>query len=84
MEPTRADKKAAKANPWKLTAHQCMALRLVCEHGTAKRVEYVTDISHKVIEHHLHNARRAMGLFGTTLHLYLNWDRWTHAQGENK
>ena len=57
-----------------------MALRLVCEHGTAKRVEYVTEISHKVIEHHLHNARRAMGLFGTTLHLYLNWDRWTNEQ----
>lgn len=57
-----------------------MALRLVCEHGTAKRVEYVTEISHKVIEHHLHNARRAMGLFGTTLHLYLNWDRWINEQ----
>ena len=76
MKPTRQDEKAARNNPWKLTAHQCMALRLVCEHGSTKRVAYETDISHKLIEHHLHNSRKAMGLFGVDVRLFLNWARW--------
>lgn len=76
MTPTRADQKAANTNPWGLTVCQCMVLRLLCEHGNTKRVAYVTGISHKLIEHHLHRARKAMDFFGMDIRLYLNWDRW--------
>lgn len=80
MEPTKADQKAARNNPWGLTVCQCMTLRLVCEHGSSKRAAYHTDISHKLIEHHLHKARKAMGFFGVDVRLFLNWDRWTNEQ----
>lgn len=63
-----------------MTVCQCMALRLVCEHGSTRRVAYVTNISHKLIEHHLHKARKAMGMFGVDVRLFLNWDRWTNEQ----
>jgi len=78
MEPTRADRKAEKTNPWGLTAYQCMTLRLVCEHGSSKRAAYHTDISHKLLEHHLHIARQRMGMFGVDIRLFLNWDRWSN------
>lgn len=53
-----------------------MALRLLCEYGSTKRAAYVTEINSRLIEHHLRNARKAMGMFGVDVRLFLNWDRW--------
>lgn len=77
MNPAPIDHQRAKRNPWGLTAHQCMTLRLVCEHGGSKRTAYERkDISARLLEHHLLQARRAMGLFGMDVRLFLEWDRW--------
>lgn len=77
MTPTKTDLKAAQKNPWGLTPHQCMTMRLLCEHGSARRVAYEMDISVKVIEHHITRARKAMGSFGSDIRIYLSWYAWT-------
>jgi hypothetical protein len=76
MTPAPVDQHRATKNPWGLTPHQCMALRLICTHGGSKRVAYETQVSARLIEHHLHIARQRMGYFGADIRLFLEWDRW--------
>jgi hypothetical protein len=80
MTPASLDYNRAKHNPWGLTPHQCMALRLVCQHGGAKRVAYETEVSSRLIEHHLYLARKRMGMLGADIRLFLEWDRWIRKQ----
>ena len=77
MTPAPIDQHRATKNPWGLTAHQCMMLRLICTHGGSKRVAYeVPEINCRLVEHHLHLARQRMGFFGADIRLFLEWDRW--------
>ena len=76
MTPNRKDKKRAELNPWGLTAHQCMTLRIVCEHGGTKRAAYATGESERNIEGHLMLSRRRMGMLGTDIRVYLSWFKW--------
>ena len=76
MTPAPIDKQRAKKNPWGLTPHQCMALRLVCKYGGAKRIAHALGISEKTLEHHLHVARHAMGYFGPDVRAILEWYTW--------
>jgi hypothetical protein len=82
MKPSKKDKERAKKNPWELTAHQCMSLRLVCEHGGTKRAAYATGESERNMEGHLMLSRRKMGMLGTDIRVYLNWDRWLRSNDE--
>lgn len=79
MTPTPADRQNAKANPWRLTAHQCMAMRLYCEHGCLRRVENTSGIAPCNIKYHLNNARHRMKFYGNDIRVYLTWDRWARA-----
>ena len=81
MTPAPLDHTRAKYNPWGLTAHQCLALRLVCKYGGSKRAHYNANVSARLIEHHLHNARKQMGYVGSDIRMFLAWDRWTTKQG---
>lgn len=81
MKPAPIDYHRAKANPWRLSARQCMTLRLICEYGCTKRVNYESEMTNpRTVEHHLMRARRLMGLFGNDIRLYIQWDRWTRKE----
>jgi hypothetical protein len=84
MEPERVDKQRAKQNPWGLTPHQCMALRLVCAHGGSKRAAYKTGEPERLIEHHIYGVRKAMQMKGADIRIYLEWDRWSKNENGNK
>jgi hypothetical protein len=84
MTPTKLDKDRAKNNPWGMTAYQCMVLRLICEYGCTKRVNYDEErANQRTVEHHLMVARKCMKLFGNDVRLYLQWDRWTRKEKAN-
>lgn len=84
MTPSPLDKQRAKENPWKLSAKQCMTLRLICAYGCTKRVNYeVEQVNARTVEHHLMRARKLMGLFGNDIRLYIQWDRWTRKEKAN-
>jgi DNA-binding CsgD family transcriptional regulator len=76
MPTTKTDEARAESNPWGLTAKQCAALRMICEHGCTKRAVAATEIDGRTIEHHILTARRKLGYFGNDTRLYLDWDRW--------
>jgi hypothetical protein len=77
MIPSNLDHERAEKNPWGLTAHQCMTLRLVCEHGGSKRASYAFPAAPvRTLEHHLCTSRKCMGMIGNDVRLYLQWDRW--------
>lgn len=78
MTPTRFDKEAAKANPWGLTAHQCMSLRLLVLHGNAKLVDRATGIPAKTVQSNVENARIAMGLTGYDQRIYVMYALWAN------
>ena len=82
MKPNKKDRERAETNPWGLTPHQCMTLRLVCEHGGTKRAAYATGESDRNMEGHLMLGRRKMGLLGTDIRIYLNWDRWMRSEDD--
>jgi hypothetical protein len=82
MTPSKKDKERAETNPWGLTAHQCLTLRIVCQHGGTKRAAYATGESERNMEGHLMLSRRKMGLLGTDIRVYLNWDRWIRSNDE--
>lgn len=70
------DLERGKTNPWGLTAHQCAVLRMISDSGCTKRACLKYDVNPRNVEHHLMTARRAMGMFGNDIRLFLNWDRW--------
>jgi len=81
MTPASLDINRAKHNPWGLSPHQCLALRLVCEYGGSKRAAYERDdVNQRLLEHHLYYARKCMGLFGPDIRMFINWDRWTRKE----
>lgn len=83
MIPTELDLKRAAKNPWGLTAHQCMTLRLVCEHGGTKRTSHAEKLPLRTLEHHLLMSRKAMQMYGNDVRLYLQWDRWIRKDKAN-
>jgi len=81
---TELDRRRAFRNPWGLPKGNCFTLRVVCKHGGTKRAAYVENLSERILEYHLLMARKRMGLIGTDIRLYLQWDRWTRKdEGEN-
>jgi hypothetical protein len=76
MTPSEEDERLARLNPWSLTAHQCMAMRLYCENGTMKKVETTAGVPVTTMKWHIKIAKKRMGYFGTDLRMYLTWDRW--------
>ena len=85
MTPNSLDYERSLANPWGLTQHQCMTLRLVCQHGGTKRAAWAEkDVNTRTLEHHLLKARNLMGLVGSDVRLYLQWDRWTRKDNVNE
>jgi DNA-binding CsgD family transcriptional regulator len=76
MTPSDLDTLRARDNPWGLTAHQCLVLRLYCANGCTKRTAGKLETSPKNVEHHLRMARTRMGLLGSDIRLYVRWDRW--------
>jgi hypothetical protein len=76
MIPDDIDYDRAVMNPWGLTPHQCMTIRLVSLHGGTKRVSHAENIPARTLEHHLLTSRKAMGMYGNDVRLYLNFDRW--------
>jgi hypothetical protein len=77
MTPTPLDKERAKINPWGLTSYQCMVMRLICQYGCTKRVNYDEErVKPRTVEHHLMMSRRRMQMFGNDIRLYIQWDRW--------
>lgn len=84
MTPTPLDKQRAKTNPWGMTAYQCAVLRLICQYGCTKRVNYDEErANQRTVEHHLMMARKRMGMFGNDIRLYIQWDRWTRKEKAN-
>ncbi len=81
MAPTDYDIKLARLNPWGLSAYHCLTLRLYCKYGCTKRIVSTTPEANKsTLEHHLHTARKVMGLFGKDVRLYLYWHEWETKQ----
>ena len=76
MIPDDIDHDRANDNPWGLTPHQCMTIRLVCLYGGTKRTSHAEDLPLRTLEHHLLTSRKAMGMYGSDVRLYLNFDRW--------
>ena len=76
MTPSIIDKLRSETNPWGLTAHQCMTIRLVCEHGGTKRASHAEDLPLRTLEHHLLMSRKAMEMYGSDVRLFLEFDRW--------
>lgn len=86
MTPHAIDQQRSAQNPWGLTAHQCMTIRVVCLYGGTKRASYAEDLPLRTLEHHLLMARKAMQMYGNDVRLYLNFDRWlgTESAGNEK
>ncbi len=74
MKPTAEDKELANINQWRLTARQCMALRLFCCHGGLIEAARQEGISRGTIRMHLTNAKKRMGYEGHDIRMYLDWD----------
>ena len=68
MKSTPLDEAAAKANPWKMTARQCMYMRLIGETGQAKQAAYTLGISTKS-NSYPNRIRERMGLIGSDLRM---------------
>ena len=77
MTPTPLDEAAARANPWRMTARQCMYMRIIGETGQAKQAAYAIGISAKA-NSYPHNIRKRMGLIGSDLRMYIKWAIWYH------
>lgn len=86
MTPDAIDHQRAAENPWGLTPHQCMTIRVVCLYGGTKRASYAEDLPLRTLEHHLLTSRKAMQMYGNDVRLYLNFDRWlgTESAGTKK
>ena len=76
MTPTEIDKLRSETNPWGLTQHQCMTIRLVCLHGGTKRASHAEDLPLRTLEHHLLKSRKAMQMYGSDVRLFIEFDRW--------
>jgi hypothetical protein len=76
MTPTEIDKLRSETNPWSLTSHQCMTIRLVCLHGGTKRASHAEDLPLRTLEHHLLKSRKAMQMYGSDVRLFIEFDRW--------
>ena len=76
MTPDDIDQKRGECNPWGLTPHQCMTIRLVCEHGGTKRAAHAENLPLRTLEHHLLMSRKAMQMYGSDVRLFLEFDRW--------
>ncbi len=76
MIPDPIDHERAGTNPWGLTPYQCMTIRLVCLYGGTKRASHAEDLPLRTLEHHLLTSRKAMGMYGSDVRLYINFDRW--------
>jgi len=63
--PETIDQKRSKQNPWGLTPHQCMTIRLVCQHGGTKRASHAEDLPLRTLEHHLLMSRKTMQMYGS-------------------
>jgi methylaspartate ammonia-lyase len=83
MTPETIDNQRAKSNTWGLTPHQCMTIRLVCQHGGTKRASHAEDLPLRTLEHHLLMSRKAMGMYGNDVRLFLFWDRWASKKSNN-
>jgi DNA-binding NarL/FixJ family response regulator len=75
-EPSPLDHTLARANPWGLTPHQCMVMRLHCKLGHVKAIWAETNISIKTIHWHLENIRNTMGIPGRDIRIFTQWDAW--------
>ena len=76
MTPDDIDHKHGECNPWSLTPHQCMTIRLVCLHGGTKRAAHAENLPLRTLEHHLLMSRKAMEMYGSDVRLFLEFDRW--------
>jgi hypothetical protein len=76
MTPTEIDKLRSTTNPWSLTSHQCMTIRLVCLHGGTKRASHAEDLPLRTLEHHLLQSRKLMQMYGSDVRLFIEFDRW--------
>jgi hypothetical protein len=76
MTPDPIDYERAGSNPWGLTPHQCMTIRLVCLYGGTKRASHAENLPLRTLEHHLLTSRKAMQMYGNDVRLYINFDRW--------
>jgi len=76
MNPSDEDEHLALLNPWKLTACQCMAMRLVCCYGSPLQAVAKEPIVLTTLKWHLNRARTRMGYEGYDIRMYLDWDWW--------
>ena len=63
-------------NPWKLPPHQCLALHLVCKHGTLKEASAATGIQETTLKWHLKQVRNRLKKSGKDIRIYLMWDHY--------
>jgi hypothetical protein len=77
-DPTILDNALAKHNPWGLTPHQCMVMRLHCKLGNVKAIWAEIDMPIKSVHWHLENIRNTMGIPGRDVRIFLQFDRWMH------
>jgi hypothetical protein len=63
-------------NPWKLTPHQCLALHLICKHGTLKASSVITGIPETTLKWHLKQVRDRLKKSGKDIRIYLMWHHY--------
>jgi hypothetical protein len=83
-DPTPYDHMLAKANPWKLTPHQCFVMRLHCKLGHAKLIWRMTDMPIKTVHSHIEHVRVRMGLPGRDIRIFTWWDAWARQYINNR
>jgi hypothetical protein len=83
-DPTPYDHVLAKANPWGLTPHQCLVLRLHCKLGHAKLIWRMTDMPIKTVHSHIENVRVRMGLPGRDIRIFTWWALWVQQYYANR
>jgi hypothetical protein len=75
-DPSIYDHLLAKHNPWGLTPHQCMVMRLHCKLGHTKLIWRLIDMPVKTINGHIENIRVKMKLPGHDVRIFTWWALW--------
>jgi len=60
-------------NRWKFTPRQCLALHLVCSHGSIDEASKATGIKVGTLKWHLKQARQRRKMGWTDIRIYLMW-----------
>jgi len=68
-------------NPWNLTPQESATMDAICTHDSHKAAARALGLSIKTVEAHAQEAGVRMGMGGSRLRKYIEWDRWMQRRG---